>query len=209
MAYRPLDNYRESSVYFVLSGVFILCFVAFLGGCASVPDPDLSAANHIQLLGDNGPQASVYVDIKQCSYSTIFLRSDFDRASDIMCDGFNAELLKLAKPLGVKVILLPDADFVWRKDKRRDLGTAVSPGRSDEAYRIVVTRWTYYERSNTGSQAATGTFGATAFIYRNSDDTFLQKTYYENSDSGFLDEMADAGRESAQQLVTDLFKQKK
>ena len=73
----------------------------------------------------------------------------------------------------------------------------------------MVTRWTYYERSNTGSQAATGTFGATAFIYRNSDDTFLQKTYYENSDSGFLDEMADAGRESAQQLVTDLFKQKK
>lgn len=180
----------------------------FLSACATTPDPDLSDESHFQLLDDGKPLSTIYVDTAQCSSSAVILHSDFDRASDVMCDGFNREMHRAAQRLGLKVVTVAKGQFVRGEQQRSDLAPSALPAEPADEYRIVVAHWTYFEQSRTGGRATTGSFGVRAYVYRNQDNVFLQKTRYENSKSGYLSGMEEAGRKTARQLVADLFERK-
>jgi hypothetical protein len=200
---------RDGHFFCPLAVVAISVLIAsFLSACATTPDPDLSDENHLQLLDGDKLQSTIYVDTAQCASSAVFLRSDFDRASDIMCDGFNSEIQKTAKRLGLKVVTVAKDQFVRGEQQRSDLAPSALPAEPADEYRIVVAHWTYFEQSRTGGRATTGSFGVRAYVYRNQDNVFLQKTRYENSKSGYLSGMAEAGRKTARQLVADLFERK-
>lgn len=202
------DGCDGCSIGQLMGGLVSLTIALLLSACATTPDPDLSEQNQLQLLDGGKPLSTIYVDTAQCSSSAVILRSDFDRASDVMCDGFNREMHRAAQRLGLKVVTVAKGQFVQGAQQRSDLAPNALPAAPAEEYRIVVAHWTYFEQSRTGGRGTTGSFGVRAYVYRNQDNAFLQKTRYDNSHTGYLNDMAGAGRNAARQLVADLFERR-
>ena len=176
-----------------------------LAACAAAPDPELSAENHIQLLEAGRPLATVYADSKECSSGFLLLRSDFDRASDVMCDAFNAELRRAASQLHFRLEVLSDAQFVRDEKRHLDVSPASRLPDNGEKYRVVVAHHAYLAQSNSG--VPTASFGTTVYVYDRGTGRFLQKTEYTNEKiTGYFAEMADVGRKTAVQLLADVFK---
>lgn len=179
---------------------------AVLSGCATVPDPDLSARNQIPLATGGKPQAIIYADTQKCSSGGILLRSDFDSAVDHMCESFNAELSRAARQLGFTLYFLPKSQFAKDERQRTDVKPGEDAPLPPAEYRVVISHWATLEKSYSGSRVPTAWFGAHAFVYRNRDSVFLQKTWYQDAKmTGYFAEMAKAGRDTARQLIADLF----